>query len=56
MMKLPNDPDHFKHFGSDPPDIKLKAWKLLQDRLASRDRAVIVASVVSVIVAVISRW
>lgn len=56
MMKLPNDPDQFRHFRGDPPDIKLQAWKQMQERLASRDRAIIVAAIVSALVTAIARW
>jgi hypothetical protein len=37
MLKLPHDPDQFKHFKADPPEIKLEAWKQLQRRLTIRD-------------------
>nr|WP_312477576.1 hypothetical protein [Achromobacter ruhlandii] len=56
MMKLPNDPDQFRHFRGDPPDIKLQAWKQMQERLASRDRARIVAWAVVIIFTALVRW
>lgn len=56
MMKLPNDPDQFKHFRGDPPEVKLKAWKQMQERLAIRDRTFAIALVVGIVVAAIGRW
>jgi len=47
MMKFPPDPDQFKYFRSDPPEIKLEAWKRLQYRLTVRDLAISLAVVVS---------
>jgi hypothetical protein len=46
MLKTPPDPDQFKHFRTDPPEIKLKAWNDLQRRLVIRDIAKCVAGVV----------
>ena len=37
MLKPPTDPDQFKHFRGDPPDVKLQAWKYLQRRYTVRD-------------------
>jgi len=45
-MKLPPDPDQFKHFRNDPPEIKLAAWNRMQRRLTVRDVALCVAVVV----------
>jgi hypothetical protein len=50
MLKTPPDQDQFRHFRTDPPDIKLKAWNGLQRRLVIRDIAQCVAGVVVVFI------
>ncbi len=59
MMKLPPDPDQFKYFRSDPPEVKLEAWKRLQQRLTVRDLAIslaiIVSSVAGALIALLGR-
>jgi len=55
MMKLPNDPDQFKHFRGDPPEVKLEAWKRLQRRLTVRDIAIcLVIAVPSIATALVT--
>jgi len=54
MLKLPPDSDQFKHFRTDPPEIKLEAWKQLQRRLTVRDLAVCITAVLGVIATVLA--
>lgn len=46
MPKLPKDPDDFKYFKRDPPEVKLEAWRRLQHRLVIRDLSRLVLGVI----------
>jgi hypothetical protein len=55
MLKTPPDSDQFKHFRTDPPEIKLKAWNELQRRLVIRDLAKCVATIAVVFIYAMSK-
>lgn len=56
LPKLPGEPDGFKYFERDPPEVKLEAWKCLQNRLAIRDVVFGLARAASLIVAIFVLW
>ena len=56
MFKLPQDPDQFKYFRGDPPEIKLEAWKRMQLRLAIRDLTICIAFIAIPIVSIIIKF
>lgn len=53
MLKIPPDHDDFKHFRTDPPEVKLEAWKQLQRRLAMRDLAICATAIIGLVMAIL---
>ena len=47
MPKFPREPDNFKYFQGDPPEVKLEAWRRHQNSYTIRYLAFCVAFVAS---------
>ncbi|PIG00373.1 hypothetical protein CLU84_3350 [Comamonas sp. 26] len=56
MPKFPKEPDNFKYFQSDPPEVKLEAWRRHQNGYTIRYLGFCLAIVIPSVVAVILRW